>query len=598
MNKTVFLIVFTLMSLVALFEQCKPDSRQDIDGYGAEYPRTREAYVVIDSCMELMSEDACKAHHILDSLAESRMISPQRTSYLHAMVLYSAEHDADSALAVCDRLLDEGEFGDDRFIEEEVCVLASSIATSQGRLLLSMRYANRAIPLCHGDERMRGDEATLLLRVGAAQQEMGHTQQALDTYAKALELLQQDNSFSGFIGYLSLKKKQASLFFESGEYDMYIRLCHEVLDVIKSFERDPSIAGQRPKTMQKPGDATRDFADFYEVQIYNSIARAYRMKIESGKSTDAKADADSARLYMERWMLTSNSHSPDNQASALRELYFNGKVEAYHQAKQAVCELYRNDSLLPEYVDYLSLLAMEAADEGNLRASNAYLQRALTVSDSIRRREMLSSLSEQIALNRVQDQELARQDAENQLEFHKIINLLLAAVIVFILVAGIVIVCLMHKNKQSKHIIEMTQQDLTYTQEEIRELTQQLEEQKAERVVANNKALYERIMHAMDVDKIYLNPDLDIKIMAEELCSSRTIISVCINSITGKSFRQWLSEYRLALFVEMFKANPETPIEDLMARCGYQDQSTFRRQFKATYGMTAGEFRKQLAEEE
>lgn len=34
-----------------------------------------------------------------------------------------------------------------------------------------------------------------------------------------------------------------------------------------------------------------------------------------------------------------------------------------------------------------------------------------------------------------------------------------------------------------------------------------------------------------------------------------------------------------------------------MAQCGYKDQSTFRRQFKTTYGMTPGEYRKALLEQ-
>ncbi len=143
----------------------------------------------------------------------------------------------------------------------------------------------------------------------------------------------------------------------------------------------------------------------------------------------------------------------------------------------------------------------------------------------------------------------------------------------------------------------MTQHDLSESKEEIQELVQQLEDTKSERAANNMKALYERIEKVMAEDELYLNPELDIRMLAEAAFSSRSIVSACINTMTGKTFRQWLSEYRLTLFEQMLKENPDVSIDDLMLRCGYKDQSTFRRQFKAAYGMTAGEYRKQLSEE-
>lgn len=70
----------------------------------------------------------------------------------------------------------------------------------------------------------------------------------------------------------------------------------------------------------------------------------------------------------------------------------------------------------------------------------------------------------------------------------------------------------------------------------------------------------------------------------------------CINNITGRSFRQWLSDYRLSLFAKKLKENPDDPIDIIVMRCGYKEQSTFRRQFKAAYGMTPTEYRRQLVQ--
>ena len=107
------------------------------------------------------------------------------------------------------------------------------------------------------------------------------------------------------------------------------------------------------------------------------------------------------------------------------------------------------------------------------------------------------------------------------------------------------------------------------------------------------QVLYERIEKVMIEKKLYLNADFDIKMLAEVANSSRPVVSACINSKTGKSFRTWLSEYRLALFEKMIKENPNAPIDELVAQCGYKDQSTFRRQFKEKYGMSALQYKRQ-----
>lgn len=149
-------------------------------------------------------------------------------------------------------------------------------------------------------------------------------------------------------------------------------------------------------------------------------------------------------------------------------------------------------------------------------------------------------------------------------------------------------------NSQLKKIIEMTQKKLTGTKDVVKDIAKQMVEAKTGKSASNLEALYQRIEQTMTKQKLYLNPNLDIQLLAEHICSSRTLVSVCINSITGKTFRQWLSEYRLGMFTRTLQSTPNEHIDELIHKCGYKDQSTFRRQFKATYGMTAGKYRKTL----
>lgn len=580
---------FLFLSITWLLCACtdpKPDN-----GSGRDYP-TRETFGLIDRSMSYLNSDPSMAHRMLDSIADAGLMTRQRCDYFHAMVIFSGERKSDSALMICDRLLDAGRFGDDHFLEEELCVLASNITSGKNNHLGTLKYANRGIALCHGDERMRGDEVTLMARAGVAEQAMGRVEQARETFDRAYQMLKGTSTFSDLVALITLQKRQISLYRETKEYDILINTCHKILSLVDRFERDPSFVEQRPETMQEAGPATKDFADFYRCQIYEHLARTFRQRIEQGQADDVVAETDSVRIYVDKLLHNEGVQASTAQINALHEIQFLGlKAEFDHIRPQAE-ELYRNDTLVDGYIDYLKLLANDAAASHNLQACCNYQNRALAVSDSIYQREQVRMLTEQMSINMVQEQQLARQDAESQLERQKLMILLLTVVLITILIAGLAVGLLLYNNRKKEEIIKITQQDLDETEEEVKELTRELEETKAEKTSDNSQVLYERIEKVMEEKKLYLDADLNIKMVAEAACSSRPVISACINRISGKTFRQWLSEYRLDLFVKMLSQYPDTSIEELVVLCGYKDHSTFRRQFKEKYGMSALKYRK------
>lgn len=597
MSKYIYLIAISLTSIL-LFSQCGGKITDSADGYGKEYPKTQETIAVIDSSMSFMHTDPAKAHQIIDSVCQAKLMSPSRCDYYHAIVVYDGEENGDSALSICNRLLDEGKFGDDKFLEEELCVLASSITISTCRYVETLEYANRGIAICHGQELMNYDEATMMGRVGQAEQMLGRIEEAKQTYAEANQLLKEDKSFGGLIARISLMMKQTLLYSKTKEYDKVLTICHEVLAIVNDFDRDPSSFDPRPETMAKSGEATREFADFYESQMYSKIARAYYNKIEQGLTNSKSADLDSLNHYLDKWQQTQSHNSPVNLANTLRELHFTGRMAEFNEAKETVANLYKRDSISSDYVDFLSLLAADAESRRDFQTSNSYLQRALAISDSVRQQETLRTLSEQMSIHMVQTEQLARRDAEYRASRYKMIIGIIIITIIIIGVSAFAIIILRRKNKENEKILQMTQQELAETQEEVNDFIHQLEESRQEKTAKGMQELYECIEQVLKEKELYLNPDFNMMMLAEALCSNRTLISTCINNVTGKSFRVWLAEYRLNLFLEKQKENPDTPIDKLVMQCGYKDQSTFRRQFKAIFGTTPTKYKNTAESEE
>lgn len=589
MNKNILVIIISLVA-VLFFTQCGNQNAEDFDGYSKEYPRTGEAVSIIDSCMNFMHSDPARLHSIIDSVGNAKLMSPERCDYYHALVVYDGEGLQDSALIICNRLLDEGKFGDDQFLEEELCVLASNITFTLGRCLETLEYANRGIAICHGHKLMNYDEATLMGRAGRVEQMLGRIEDAKRTYAEANKLLKEDKTFGGLIARISLMMKQTLLYGDTKEYDKAIAVCHEVISLVEAFHRDPSSVENRPIPMETSGEDTRGFADFYESQLYSRIAKNYRCLMEQSKSPDSYSYRDSINLYLDKWEQTPGHDTPFNLSTAIRELYYAGRKTEFDNAKEAVANLFKGDSIVSDYMEFLNLLAEDAASHGDFQSSCGYLQRALAIGDSIRERETIRMTSEQMSIHMVQLEQLARQEAELKASNYKMATLTFLIFLVVLIVSVSAIAVLRRRNREKDEILQMTQQELFETQEEVNEFIHQLEETRQEKQSKNMQELYDRIEEVIAEREMYLNPDFSIIHLAEVLNTNRTAISSCINTITGKSFRTWLAEYRLNIYLKKKEENPDASIDKLVMQCGYKDQSTFRRQFKAILGTTPSKY--------
>lgn len=92
MSRIFLLNIITLIVAMALFCQCSKTDNNSADGYGSKYPKTKEAYAIIDSCMSFMETDPARSHHVIDSVCNAKLMSPLRCKYLHATVVFGGDN--------------------------------------------------------------------------------------------------------------------------------------------------------------------------------------------------------------------------------------------------------------------------------------------------------------------------------------------------------------------------------------------------------------------------------------------------------------------------------------------------------------------------
>ena len=104
-----------------------------------------------------------------------------------------------------------------------------------------------------------------------------------------------------------------------------------------------------------------------------------------------------------------------------------------------------------------------------------------------------------------------------------------------------------------------------------------------------------KLRHAMEVDKLYLDPELTVsKVAAHTGISSKTISSV-LNQHVEKSFNDFVNGYRVQEVQEklMAQSNGNLTIDGMALEAGFNSQATFQRAFKNIAGMSPREYMNQ-----
>ena len=99
---------------------------------------------------------------------------------------------------------------------------------------------------------------------------------------------------------------------------------------------------------------------------------------------------------------------------------------------------------------------------------------------------------------------------------------------------------------------------------------------------------------AMKEDKVYLDPGLNLQVLAGHTDLAPKIISAVLNQHMHKSFNEFLNEYRIEAFKEKVR-QPQMDhltIVGIAFECGFNSQATFQRVFKEVTGQSPSAFRK------
>jgi AraC-like DNA-binding protein len=106
------------------------------------------------------------------------------------------------------------------------------------------------------------------------------------------------------------------------------------------------------------------------------------------------------------------------------------------------------------------------------------------------------------------------------------------------------------------------------------------------------KKLFERLRTAMETEKIYLDPELNLSKLASHTSIPAKTISAILNQYQRTSFNDFINAYRVKEVGErmMDPANQHLTISGIALESGFNSQATFQRVFKNNMGMSPREY--------
>lgn len=102
------------------------------------------------------------------------------------------------------------------------------------------------------------------------------------------------------------------------------------------------------------------------------------------------------------------------------------------------------------------------------------------------------------------------------------------------------------------------------------------------------------LQESMEKDKLYLNPELNLDLVAKHTGIVPKTISAVLNQHQQTSFNEWVNSYRISEFKQKINGSSlqQLTISAIATECGFSSQATFQRIFKQSQGMTPSEYLK------
>ncbi len=126
----------------------------------------------------------------------------------------------------------------------------------------------------------------------------------------------------------------------------------------------------------------------------------------------------------------------------------------------------------------------------------------------------------------------------------------------------------------------------------LKSITRKHQYEKSQIIGLDLKQILSRLFELMEDEKLYVDEDLSMPVMARELGVSSHQLSELLNKEIKKNFNSFVNEYRVKEAKELLIEQPERSILSVGVGAGFNSTTTFNSVFSKLEGVSPGKFRK------
>ena len=103
--------------------------------------------------------------------------------------------------------------------------------------------------------------------------------------------------------------------------------------------------------------------------------------------------------------------------------------------------------------------------------------------------------------------------------------------------------------------------------------------------------LFQQIEMYIEQHEVYRDPHLNREAIAKALSTNENYVAKAIKSMTGKTFVEYINQYRLEYARQRLLTEVSNPVKVILIDAGFSSDTSFYRLFKEAYGMSSSEMR-------
>jgi len=112
---------------------------------------------------------------------------------------------------------------------------------------------------------------------------------------------------------------------------------------------------------------------------------------------------------------------------------------------------------------------------------------------------------------------------------------------------------------------------------------------------AEELKLYYKLKKLLENEKLYLDPELNLKVVADRLATNTKYLSQVVNHYAGCNFQQFINRFRVKEVQQkiLSGAYQNLTLFGIASKCGFKNKSTFYKVFKESTGQTPRAYQQQ-----